>query len=327
MTKLSSYRITDRLNVIYQNIFVGVYINFLQDIQQRDYVRAEEQLRKYDLLRCAQNESKWLVEGNGGLQSGDCSLHLCMMHYTAGHYDLAIQSLKECIFLAQDKGDKQLLNTAMYWLACVEVNSNQYEKLFRGVQNVEIVRDHQKITAEFATLISQFDSLVGAQLGKVLRDLEYAEIVQPELDNRIVIQQYANRSNVWKMYGFDDIAAIYAQAGIQLFARSEVYGLPTVTEAVAVSANVLLEQAFKTNDETSLDTLLEFCGNVLPVDQFRDWHVWGMAELSWRYDRAFGQQDYSSCRILVDHIGKNIIRTILLYTTTLTNKSAKLILN
>ncbi|GAV03668.1 hypothetical protein RvY_14062 [Ramazzottius varieornatus] len=283
---------------------IGVYVEFLQAMQQRDYVRGEELVRKYDLLKSAQSDCKWLVEGNGGLQSGDCSLHLCIMHYTAGHHQLAVQSLKECIFLAQERGDKQLLNSAMYWLACVEVNSNQYDKLFRGVHNVDIARDGQKISADFATLTAQFDSLVGAGLSKVLRDLEYAEVSPPELDNRITIQQYANRANVWKMYGFDDIATIYAQGSIQLFARAEVYGLSVVTEGVAVSANVLIEQACRTNDESSLQSLLDFCTDVLPIEEFGQWHVWAMAELVWRYDRAFGQQGYALCHLLVDHMSK-----------------------
>jgi Anaphase-promoting complex subunit 5 len=215
------------------------YVQFLDAIRRKNYTDALNAIHRYSVLKGLPDERPWLNPDLTavGLQPGEASLHLCIMHYNAGHHALALQSLKECIFLAQEKGDTHLLSTCMYWLACLEMNNNQYEKLYRGARGGEFLR-FPDVMRHFAGLIGRFDAASGASLLKTLHDLNYAETIcdATATPNTIaLIQQYSGRASVWKLYGFEDIAVVYAQASVQIFSACQTNAFPIATDAVALS--------------------------------------------------------------------------------------------
>lgn len=117
--------------------FAVAYVQFLDSLRRKNYSDALDALHRYSVLKGVPDDRLWRSSdaGMSGLQPGESSLHICIMHLNAGHSALALQSLKELIFLAQEKGDTQFLSVCMYWLACLELNNNQYEKLFRGARS------------------------------------------------------------------------------------------------------------------------------------------------------------------------------------------------
>lgn len=195
----------------------ATYLHFLESFRMKDYGQALMALKKFVTLRVYADERP--VDSACVFHLGEASLQQCVMHHNAGHYDLAVKSLKECIFLAQqEKGDVHLLSNAMYWLACLEINNNQYEKLYRGACAGDFVK-LPEVAAQFAALISRFDGLLGADVKKVTSDLDYVEQTDDTLSRVGVIQQYSARASFWKLYGFDEIAVTYSQACVQTFAR------------------------------------------------------------------------------------------------------------
>ena len=101
-----------------------------------------------------------------------------------------------------------------------------------------------QVLRQFAAAIAQFDGLSGASLLKSLHGLNYAESVNDAPGNDVsLVQQYASRATVWKLYGFEDLAAVYAQAAVQIVSGSlHTDGFPISTDAVALSTGLFPAQ-------------------------------------------------------------------------------------
>ena len=170
-----------------------------------------------------------------------------------------------------------------------------------------------------------------------------------------LVQLYASRATVWKLYGFEDLAAVYAQAAVQIVSGPlHTDGFPISTDAVALSAGlfpaqilwsciinqsihqsrdesvelpmflskimislaflswnsdasltfsgIMLKRAVRFSDQTTLEVLLAFCEETFPVDSSKDWPAWGLPELLSQYERAFNQQNYAACEVLVEQL-------------------------
>ncbi|OQV21805.1 hypothetical protein BV898_04380 [Hypsibius exemplaris] len=310
------------------------FVQYLDDIRRKNYQGALDALHRYSVLKGIPDERPWRNgDQSPALQPGGASLHICIMHFTAGHSALALESLKECIFLAQEKGATELLSTCMYWLAALELNNNQYEKLYRGARGGEFVR-YPDVLRQFAAAIARFDALSGASMLKAFHDLNYSEAINDAACGcAALIQQYTTRATMWKLYGFEDLAVVYAQASVQLLAGAQPNGFPVANDAVALSLGLLLEQAVRKNDQPALEVLFDYSHETFPIDSSKEWHAWGLAELAWKYQKNFHQQDYGACEVIVDQLSvinpaeASLRRAELLYAKDLMPRKALILLS
>ncbi|XP_055918995.1 anaphase-promoting complex subunit 5 [Eupeodes corollae] len=202
------------------------FLTYMNNLRLRDYFSS------VDALHRAFDRSPMQMMTNyehKGFQF--FSINLAVMHANFGHREEALESLKECIMLAQENGDKRCLDLANSWY-CI-LNSNKidpFEKCLPDLQDPCMIQS--------LSLSIQFVVKVGAQCGCLPLDLFELLQKSDELNCKNSLMDYfsdslALRSALWNLYGHNEMASMYAQLLLKL-KKTWVFGDVGNSESVCM---------------------------------------------------------------------------------------------
>ncbi|XP_055379741.1 anaphase-promoting complex subunit 5 [Condylostylus longicornis] len=209
---LSPIDLHSKLNEIIQDnpLFSQAYfLSYMNYLRLHDYFSSLDALYRTFDRNPVQNNN---TPDQRGFEYS--SLNLAIMHASFDHKTEALKSLKECIMLAQEYGDKQCLDLANAWY-CI-LNSENIDPLDKCLPD-----QNDLGMIELLTLSIQFVVKVAANCGYRPSDLFQMLLKSDKINCRNSLIEYigsslAIRSALWTLYGKNEIASICSQLLLKL---------------------------------------------------------------------------------------------------------------
>lgn len=137
------------------------------------------------------------------------SLNLAIMHAQFGHNAEALVSLKECVMLAQECGDRICLQLAQSWLCHLDKNYVQLsEKSVASQTELSLVHS-VSLGVQFIVNVAAVSGFLPAKLFELLMKSEVINF-QHSL-NDLMANCIAQKAAVWALYGRNEIASLCSQ--------------------------------------------------------------------------------------------------------------------
>lgn len=230
---------------------------------------------------------------NKGLQYS--SLNLAILHVQFNHYEEALSSLRECVMLAQEAGDKICLQLAQSWLClldrkyvllCENIVSNQTENtavhaISLGVQfivNVAAISGKFRFTFsmcrkrnnQFKLFSNRFAGVLPSKLFELLMKSEVINFQHNLMD--LVANCLSQKAAVWQQYGKTELASLCNQLLLQIFRANKGSDCIENSESVCLSlCSVALRLSIQ-GDMAQCATVLEHASKRFPRDPLaRNW--------------------------------------------------------
>lgn len=188
-------------NPLYSQAHILSYMN---NLRIRDFLNSLDAFhRAFD--RCAvKNHNS--PEAKGFQYS---SLNLAIMHAQFNHNKEALASLRECVMLAQECGDRICLQLAQSWLCLLDKNHVQLcEKSVASQTELSLVHS-VSLGVQFIVNVAAISGFLPSKLFELLMKSEVINYQHSLMD--LMANCIAQKSAVWTLYGKNEIASLCSQ--------------------------------------------------------------------------------------------------------------------
>lgn len=218
-------------NPLYSQAYFLCYLN---SVRLRDYFNALDALKRSFDRNTLKTLTASTPSENKGYQYS--SLNLAILHTQFGHKQEAIQSLQECIMLAQEGGDRTCLDLAQLWLYYLKEGT---------IQSIDS-QSTSKIDAGIATNLSvTIQALVkksimnGCQPSKLFDLLLRSDSLNCQHGiTRLLATGTAERSALWTIFGKNELASCCSQSLLfwNMKKMGKTYNSDGICEAICTTA-------------------------------------------------------------------------------------------
>lgn len=204
---LSPIELQKRLNeIIHDNpLYSQAHIlSYMNNLRVRDFLNSLESFhRAFDRSAVKSHNPP---ETKGFQYS---SLNLAIMHAQFNHTKEALASLKECVMLAQECGDRICLQLAQSWLCLLDKNYVQLgEKSVASQTELSLVHS-VSLGVQFIVNVAAISGFLPSKLFELLMKSEVINF-QHSL-NDLMANCIAQKAAVWTLYGKNEIASLCSQ--------------------------------------------------------------------------------------------------------------------
>ena len=220
------------------------------------------------------------------------ALNLAMFYYHFEHYNLSIESLKECVSSAQDSNDERCLEYALIWIAKIILQKR--DKSYSD-EDILAILHHLQIKAtkldlhNLATIASlHYEKLTGLHSKK--RSVLNADLVAVKNSlNDILMMAYSCRSAHFHQIGAVNLASLTSQALLHLHAVEPVGNefVCHVNENTAIALRNMACHLWKNLGEYELakDILIKLSQNYFSYHNNQIIPIWksALAEIEFEY--------------------------------------------
>lgn len=180
------------------------FVNYLNNMRIREFQNAEDSLhRAFDRNMLKQ----MMAHDSKGFQYS--SLNLAIFHANFGHKDEALSSLRECIMLAQECGDRVCLQIAQTWLYYLDKSQiNLNETLVSNKTELSLIHS----ISLGIQYITKRAALTGHKPSRIFDLLLKSDVLncQHSIMN-LICNCIAEKAAIWTMYGKNEIASLNGQ--------------------------------------------------------------------------------------------------------------------
>lgn len=137
------------------------------------------------------------------------SLNLAIMHAQFNHSEEALASLRECVMLAQECGDRICLQLAQSWLCLLDKNYVQLcEKSVASQTELSLVHS-VSLGVQFIVNVAAISGFLPSKLFDLLMKSEVINFQHSLMD--LMANCIAQKAAVWTLYGKNEIASLCSQ--------------------------------------------------------------------------------------------------------------------
>lgn len=137
------------------------------------------------------------------------SLNLAIMHAQFNHNAEALASLRECVMLAQECGDRICLQLAQSWLCLLDKNHVQLcEKSVASQTELSLVHS-VSLGVQFIVNVAAISGFLPSKLFELLMKSEVINYQHSLMD--LMANCIAQKAAVWTLYGKNEIASLCSQ--------------------------------------------------------------------------------------------------------------------
>ncbi|XP_063698464.1 anaphase-promoting complex subunit 5 [Culicoides brevitarsis] len=216
-------------NPLYSQAYFLCYLN---SVRLRDYFNALDALKRAFDRNTLKGGS---VADHKGYQYS--SLNLAILHTQFGHASEAIQSLKECIMLAQENGDRVCLDLAQSWLSYFQEGKIQLPG--NNVTSTDADKTSAINTSVAYQALVKKSALSGVLPAKLFEVLMRSDslICQHSHMNLMAISRI-ERAALWNLYGKNELAACCNQVMLHTSLKrlGKTYNSDGICEAICSNA-------------------------------------------------------------------------------------------
>lgn len=204
---LSPIELNQRLNEIINDnpLYSQAHIlSYMNNLRIRDFLNSLDSFhRAFD--RCAvKNHTS---PDTKGFQYS--SLNLAIMHAQFNHNKEALASLRECVMLAQECGDRICLQLAQSWLCLLDKNHVQLcEKSVASQTELSLVHS-VSLGVQFIVNVAAISGFLPSKLFELLMKSEVINYQHSLMD--LMANCIAQKAAVWTLYGKNEIASLCSQ--------------------------------------------------------------------------------------------------------------------
>uniref|UniRef100_A0A336M354 Anaphase-promoting complex subunit 5 n=1 Tax=Culicoides sonorensis TaxID=179676 RepID=A0A336M354_CULSO len=215
-------------NPLYSQAYFLCYLN---SIRLRDYFNALDALKRAF-------DRNTLKAGSSADHKGYqySSLNLAILHAQFGHVTEAIQSLKECIMLAQENGDRVCLDLAQSWLTFLQEGKTQLPETAINSESDKTIATNVSVSFQALVKKSALSGSIPAKLFEVLMKSDVLNC-QHSIMN-LMATSMAERAALWNLYGKNEIAACCSQVMLHISLKrlGKTYNSDGICEAICSNA-------------------------------------------------------------------------------------------
>lgn len=176
-------------------------LGYMNNLRVRDFLGAADAFhRAFD---------RSAVRANTPKGSGYSSLNLAIMHAQFGHHNEALVSLRECVMLAQECGDRVCLQLAQSWLCLLDRNYVQLCERSVASQTEQSLVHSVSLGVQFIVNVAAVAGFRPAQLFELLMKSEVINFQHSLMD--LMANCLAQKAAVWTMYGKNELASLCSQ--------------------------------------------------------------------------------------------------------------------
>lgn len=137
------------------------------------------------------------------------SLNLAIMHAQFNHTDEALTSLRECVMLAQECGDRVCLQLAETWLCLLDKSYVQLCEKSVATQTEQCLVHSVSLGVQFIVNVAAISGFVPAKLFELLMKSEVINFQHSLMD--LIANSMAQKAAIWTLYGKNEIASLCSQ--------------------------------------------------------------------------------------------------------------------
>lgn len=179
-------------------------LSYLNNLRVRDVFNANDVFHRAFERSAARSHAP--QEAKGFQYS---ALNLAIMHSQFGHSAEALVSLRECVMLAQECGDRICLQLAQSWLCLLDKNNVQLcEKSVASQTELSLVHS-VSLGVQFIVNVAAVSGFLPSKLFELLMKSEVINF-QHSL-NDLMANCIAQKAAVWTLYGRNEIASLCSQ--------------------------------------------------------------------------------------------------------------------
>ena len=204
---LPPIELQQRLNEIVQDnplYSQGHFVSYMNHLRVRDFLNALDAFhRAFDRSAVRSHNPP----DTRGFQY--CSLNLAIMHAQFNHNKEALASLRECVMLGQECGDRVCLQLAQSWLCLLDKNYVQLcEKSVASQTEISLVNS-VSLGVQFIVSVAAISGFLPSKLFELLMKSEVINFQNSLMD--LMANCVAQKAAIWTLYGKNEIASLCSQ--------------------------------------------------------------------------------------------------------------------
>lgn len=209
------------------------FLCYMNAIRLCDYFSALDALKRAFDRSTLKSLSVASAENKGYQYS---SLNLAILHAQFDHKNEAVQSLRECIMLSQESGDRTCLDLAQSWLTFLHTDDRNLQPLEPSAKPDLSLATNSSVAIQALVQKASQSGSVPAKLFEMLLKSDTLNCQHSLL--HLMSTGLAERSALWSLYGKNEVATACSQVLLcsNLQRLGKMYNSDGVCEALCTNA-------------------------------------------------------------------------------------------
>lgn len=179
------------------------FLSYMNSVRTRDFLNSLDSLhRAFDRSTTKINSSE-----TRGFQYS--SLNLAIMHTQFGHTNEALSSLRECIMLGQESGDRVCLQLAQSWLWLLDKNQIRVNEQSMPTKGEVILAHSISLGVQFIVKMAAITGFNPSKLFELMMKSDVLNCQHSMMD--LISNCVAQRAAIWTLYGKSELASLNSQ--------------------------------------------------------------------------------------------------------------------
>lgn len=284
------------------------FVKYINCLRMKDYHGAREALISY-------------FDSSSGSQSTKCwaAYNLASLQFHFGHYDLAVDAIRECISSSQESSDDNCLEFSLLLLAKLILkrrlttsdapDEHDLFSLLTHLQNASGKLELPFLSALASLHMEQILGPVRKSFIHKFNDVKTSDH-QPEIIavknslNNILLMSYANRSGHFLHLGYSDLSIMTSQAIVDLYAVESVGGdlVYCINENTAIGLRNVASNLWRHSGlfDASCDMLAHLASSLFSPYRTDIHEIWKKEFLQINFDHHLNRNNLKEARIACD---------------------------